>query len=213
MSDLFAADGPLARALAGHERGEGQRTMADAVARAISGDGVLVCEAGTGTGKTLAYLLPAVASGRRVVISTATKALQEQILEKDLPIVARVLGRDPQAALVKGLGNYLCKRRFDELRKSSRTLSEPGLLRSLPLIEAWARETEDGDVAELSALPEGDPLWREVASSSDTRIGTGCMFHEECFVTKMKRRMQEARILVVNHHLLFADLAIRASAG
>jgi len=213
MSDVFALGGALARALPGHESREGQRAMSDAVARAIDGDSVLVCEAGTGTGKTLAYLLPAVASGRRVVISTATKALQEQILEKDLPIVARVLGRDPQAALVKGLGNYLCKRRFDELRKSSRPLAEPGLLRSLPLVEAWARETEDGDVAELSGLPEGDPLWREIASSSETRIGAGCVHHESCFVTRMKRRMQDARILVVNHHLLFADLAIRASAG
>lgn len=213
MSDVFAAGGALARALPGHESREGQRAMSDAVARAIDGDSVLVCEAGTGTGKTLAYLLPAVASGRRVVVSTATKALQEQILEKDLPIVARALGRDPQAALVKGLGNYLCKRRFDELRKSSRPLAEPSLLRSLPLVEAWARETEDGDVAELSGLPEGDPLWREIASSSETRIGAGCVHHESCFVTRMKRRMQDARILVVNHHLLFADLAIRASAG
>jgi ATP-dependent DNA helicase DinG len=213
MSDTFAAGGALARALPGHERREGQRAMSDAVARAIDSDGVLVCEAGTGTGKTLAYLIPAVASGRRVVIATATKALQEQILEKDLPIAARVVGRDPQAALVKGLGNYLCKRRFDELRKSSRPLADPTLLRSLPLVEAWARETESGDVAELSALPEGDPLWREIASSSETRIGQGCVHHEDCFVTKMKRRMQDARILVVNHHLLFADLAIRASAG
>ncbi len=213
MIDVFAAGGALARALPGHERREGQRAMSDAVGRAIESDGVLVCEAGTGTGKTLAYLMPAVASGRRVVVSTATKALQEQILEKDLPIVARALGRDPQAALVKGLGNYLCKRRFDELRKSSRPLAEPALLRSLPLVEAWARETEDGDVAELSSLPEGDPLWREIASSSETRIGAGCIHHETCFVTRMKRRMQDARILVVNHHLLFADLAIRASAG
>lgn len=213
VAALFDPGGPVSRSLDGHEARAGQREMAEAVERAIADAGVLVCEAGTGTGKTLAYLLPAVASGQRVVISTATKALQEQILEHDLPIVARALGRDPRAALVKGLGNYLCRRRFTELRGSARPLAEPALLRSLPLLEAWVKETEDGDVAELSALPEGDPLWREVAASSETRIGAGCEHFEACFVTRMKRRMQDARILVVNHHLLFADLAIRATSG
>lgn len=208
----FDPGGALSRSIAGHEARDGQRAMAHAVERALDGAGVLVCEAGTGTGKTLAYLIPAVASGQRVVVSTATKALQEQILEHDLPIVARALGRDPRAALVKGLGNYLCRRRFQELRTSARPLAEPALLRSLPLLEAWARETEDGDVAELSALADGDPLWREVAASSDTRLGAGCAHFEDCFVTRMKRRMQEARILIVNHHLLFADLAIRATS-
>ena len=109
---LWDPTGPLSRALSGHEVRDGQRQMAEAVSRALEDAQILVCEAGTGTGKTLAYLLPAVLSGQRVVISTATKALQEQILEKDLPIVEKVLGRDPQAALVKGLGNYLCRRRF-----------------------------------------------------------------------------------------------------
>ena len=147
--------------------------MADAVERALHDDRTLLCEAGTGTGKTLAYLVPAILSGRKVIISTATKALEEQIFTKDLPLVHEHLGLEIEAALGKGLGNYLCLRRYNELRGSAAATGDPTIRRSLPLLEAWVRETETGDVAELPTLPEGDPLWREVNSSSETRIGQG----------------------------------------
>jgi ATP-dependent DNA helicase DinG len=187
--------------------------MADAVERSLSEDRVLLCEAGTGTGKTLAYLVPALLSGRKVVISTATKALEEQIFVKDLPLVAEYMGLVPEAALVKGLGNYLCLRRLDELRKSPEAYADGGVMRSLPVIEAWARDTETGDLAELVGLAENDPIRREVCSSSETRIGSSCTFFERCFVTRMKRDAEQARVMVVNHHLFFADLALKLGRG
>jgi ATP-dependent DNA helicase DinG len=210
---LLGPGGPLAQAFPGYEEREGQLAMADAVERALRESRTLICEAGTGTGKTLAYLVPAIQSGLKVVVSTATKALQEQILVKDLPLVAEHLGLDPRAALGKGLGNYLCLRRFDELRHSAGAHPDPAIRRSLPLLERWARDTETGDRAELVTLAEGDPIWREVCSSSETRIGQDCEHFDRCFVTRMKRELEEARLLVVNHHLFFADLAVKAAAA
>lgn len=194
--------------MGGYEHREGQLVMADAVERALAEGRTLLCEAGTGTGKTLAYLVPAILSGLRVVVSTATKALQEQIIEKDLPLIQRTLGLAPEAALVKGLGNYVCRRRLGEARSAA---DLP--LRSLPLVERWAETSATGDVAELASLAEGDPVLREITSSSETRIGAGCGYYDECFVTHMKRRAEAARLLVVNHHLFFADLAVKASMG
>ncbi len=214
--------------MAGYEDRPGQLAMARAVEHALGHGRILLCEAGTGTGKTLAYLIPALLSGLKVVISTATKTLQDQIMTKDLPLAAEHLGFGagtdepssrgnkngshgmPQVALVKGLGNYLCKRRFGELRTTVSSLGSGLSTRSLPLIEAWAQETESGDMAELSMLAEGDPLWREVSSSSETRIGKSCVYHDECFVTKMRKEADDARLLIVNHHLFFADLALKA---
>jgi ATP-dependent DNA helicase DinG len=209
---LLGPGGPLERAFPGYEDREGQLAMADAVERSLSEDRTLLCEAGTGTGKTLAYLVPAILSGRKVIISTATKALEEQIFTKDLPLVHEHLGLEIEAALGKGLGNYLCLRRYNELRGSAAATGDPTIRRSLPLLEAWVRETETGDVAELPTLPEGDPLWREVCSSSETRIGQGCEYHAECFVTRMRRDMEQARVVVVNHALFFADLAVKIAA-
>ncbi|AKT41392.1 ATP-dependent DNA helicase [Chondromyces crocatus] len=209
---LLGPGGPLASALERYEEREGQLAMASAVERALAGDRVLLCEAGTGTGKTLAYLVPAILSGRKVVVSTATKALEDQIYTKDLPLIAQNLGLNPQAALVKGLGNYLCLRRYNELRNSPEA-GRSEVRRALPLIEAWAKETETGDVAELVSLAEGDPIWREVSSSSDTRLGSSCEYNEACFVTSMRREAEEARLLIVNHHLFFADLAVKMAAA
>ncbi|MBK8253412.1 MAG: ATP-dependent DNA helicase [Polyangiaceae bacterium] len=210
-ADLLGPNGPFARAMDAYEDRPGQVQMAQAVEDALANGRVLLCEAGTGTGKTLAYLIPALLSGLKVVVSTATKTLQDQIFTKDLPLVAEHLGFEPEVALVKGLGNYLCKRRFNELRGSG--LAAGSMFRSLPLVEAWAAETETGDMAELASLPEGDPLWREICSSSETRIGSNCAYHGECFVTKMRKEAEEARLLIVNHHLFFADLALRAASG
>jgi ATP-dependent DNA helicase DinG len=210
--DLLGPAGPFARTMTGYEDRPGQLAMAQAVERALDGGRILLCEAGTGTGKTLAYLVPALLSGLKVVVSTATKTLQDQIVSKDLPLVAQHLGFEPEVALVKGLGNYLCKRRFEELRTSA-SATGSATLRSLPMVEAWAAETESGDFAELAMMAEGDPLWREISSSSETRIGSNCAYYDDCFVTKMRKDAESAQLLVVNHHLFFADLALRASAG
>jgi ATP-dependent DNA helicase DinG len=174
--------------------------MAEAVEDALAEGRPLFVEAGTGTGKTLAYLVPAILSGRKVVVSTATRALEEQIVQKDLPLVREALapfGVQVHAALMKGLSNYLCKRRFQELRTVD------------PRIEAWASETQTGDRAELADLPEDADAWRDVQSSTETRIGARCPHFEECFVTRMRREAEAAQLVVVNHHLFFADLALR----
>jgi ATP-dependent DNA helicase DinG len=206
--DLLGPAGPLARSLAHYEDRPGQLAMADAVERALAHDRVLACEAGTGTGKTLAYLVPAVLSGKKVVISTATRALQEQIFEKDIPLLRRSLGLEVSAALMKGLQNYLCLRRFDEFRRSPEA-ADLRMARALSVIERWAASTKSGDVADIDGLSEDEPIWREVSSSSDTRIGQECEHYRECFVTRMKRQAEAARLVVVNHHLFFADLALR----
>jgi ATP-dependent DNA helicase DinG len=206
--DVLGPGSPLASALPGWEHREGQLAMAQAVEVALEEERHLLVEAGTGTGKTLAYLVPAVLSGRKVVISTATRALQEQIFVKDLPLVAQALaayGVPVKAALMKGLSNYACLRRFEEARQSVAHAGD----REFARIEAWLRETESGDRAELSDLPEDARAWLSVASSSETRIGAGCEHYGRCFVTRMRREAEEAQIVVVNHHLFLADLALR----
>jgi len=189
--------------------------MAEAVELALEREAHLFVEAGTGTGKTLAYLVPAVLSGRKVIVSTATRALQEQIFVKDLPLVASVLaahGVPVRAALMKGLANYVCLRRFDEARANpARDLAQHAHDRELARIAAWLESTATGDRSELSDLPEDAAAWREVASSSETRIGAGCEHFERCFVTRMRREAEAAQIVVVNHHLYLADLALRSS--
>ncbi len=206
--DVLGPGSPLAKALPGWEHREGQLAMAQAVEVALEEERHLLVEAGTGTGKTLAYLVPAVLSGRKVVVSTATRALQEQIFVKDIPLVAQALaayGVPVKAALMKGLSNYACLRRFEEARSSGAHAVDREFLR----IEAWMRQTESGDRAELSDLPEDARAWLSVASSSETRIGVGCEHHGRCFVTRMRKEAEDAQIVVVNHHLFLADLALR----
>jgi ATP-dependent DNA helicase DinG len=206
--DVLGPGSPLAMALPGWEHREGQLAMAQAVEVALEEERHLLVEAGTGTGKTLAYLVPAVLSGRKVVVSTATRALQEQIFVKDIPLVAQALaayGVPVKAALMKGLSNYACLRRFEEARASGAHAGDREFLR----IESWLRQTESGDRAELSDLPEDARAWLSVASSSETRIGVGCEHHGRCFVTRMRKEAEDAQIVVVNHHLFLADLALR----
>ncbi len=204
MRDVLARGSPLEGILSGYQHRAGQLAMAEAVEDALSGEHALLVEAGTGTGKTLAYLVPAILSGRKVVISTATRALQEQIYFKDLPLVAELLatfGIRFRAALMKGLSNYLCRRRLKEALVSGDSLAWR--------FKQWATETEVGDRAELADLAEDDPSWAAVQSSTETRIGTDCVHFEACFVTRMKRDAEEADIIVVNHHLFCADLVLR----
>jgi len=208
--DVLGPGSPLSRALSGWELREGQLAMAEAVERALEEERHLFVEAGTGTGKTLAYLVPAILSGRKVIVSTATRALQEQIFVSDLPLVAEALGAHGvrfRASLMKGLNNYVCLRRFEEARASGSTqrAGDPDFSR----IVAWLDRTETGDRAELADLADDASAWREVASSSETRIGAGCDHFERCFVTRMRREAEGAQVIVVNHHLFLADLALR----
>ncbi len=185
--------------------------MAEAVEGALGRENHLFVEAGTGTGKTLAYLVPAVLSGRKVVISTATRALQEQIFFKDIPLVADALaahGVHFRAALMKGLSNYVCLRRFHETRSSGSRALDGTFAR----IAEWVGRTETGERSELDDLPENADGWRDVSSSSDTRIGSGCQYFEQCFVSRMRREAEDAQIVIVNHHLFLADLALREAA-
>jgi ATP-dependent DNA helicase DinG len=209
--ELLGPDGPLARAIEGYEHREAQLAMADAVEQALDHDGVLFVEAGTGTGKTLAYLVPAILSGRKVVVSTGTKTLQDQIMEHDLPLLERHLGLPVRAACMKGLGNYLCLRRFDEFLGSAEADRAPHD-RLVPILRRFRDTTRTGDRAEL-AVAEDLPIWAHVASSSETRIGPRCAHYEACFVTRMRRAADDAQIVVVNHHLFFADLATRGPHG
>jgi ATP-dependent DNA helicase DinG len=196
--------------MSSYEARPAQLAMAEAVERALADDRVLLAEAGTGTGKTLAYLVPAILSGRKIVVSTATRALQEQIFYKDLPLIERTLGLRANAALMKGLGNYLCKRRYGELRVGADSAS-PAVARALSLVERWLGDAEAGDVSEIADLHEDDPIVARFNSSSDTRLGQSCQYYSECFVTRMKRSAEAASIVVVNHHLFFADLALRGA--
>jgi ATP-dependent DNA helicase DinG len=186
--------------------------MALAIEDALEHEGTLLVEAGTGTGKTLAYLLPAIESGKKVVVSTGTKTLQDQIMRHDLPLLEAQLGRSIDAACMKGLSNYLCLRRYEEFRRSPAAVSG-GLARHLPLLERWREETQTGDHEDLAAHIESAELWAEVQSGSDTRVGPKCRHYEPCFVTRMRRRAESAQLIVVNHHLYFADLALRSPSG
>ncbi len=194
--------------LPGYEERPAQRRLSEAVADVLEHGGLLLAEAGTGTGKTLAYLLPAVLSERRVVISTGTKNLQEQLVQKDLPILAKALGRELRVAVMKGRANYLCLLRFASFGKagSFRRLEELPVYRS---VEAWSATTDTGDRSEVADMPDTVEFWREVSAASENCIGQACSLFDACFVTKMRQRALEADVVVVNHHLLCADLAVK----
>jgi ATP-dependent DNA helicase DinG len=210
----FAPGGPLALALPGFEARNGQLEMADAVSAVFADGGVLLAEAGTGTGKTLAYLVPAILSRQRVLVSTGTKNLQDQIFFKDLPVLRESLGVPFTATYMKGRGNYLCLHRFDAYKEGG-TAQSLGFTRDesiyVRLIDAWRQETQTGDRAELEDLPEDLPFWKDIAASSENCIGAECPQYQECFVTRMRQRAAASDLVIVNHHLLCADAAVRQS--
>lgn len=186
--------------------------MADLVERTLADESVALVEAGTGTGKTLAYLVPAVLSGKRVVISTGTKTLQDQIMRHDIPLLERVMPVPFRAAMMKGLNNYLCLRRYHEFLASSEA-SSSSFVRDTDLLRSWRDSTLSGERSDLGELAEESPIWSHVHSGSETRIGARCTHFDDCFVTKMRSAAESAQILVVNHHLYFADLAMREANG
>jgi ATP-dependent DNA helicase DinG len=216
---IFSEAGALAGVLEGYEPRGGQQQMAEAVASAIEEGGMLLAEAGTGTGKTLAYLAPAILSGRRVLVSTGTKNLQEQIFFKDLPLLQDALGVPFTATLMKGRSNYLCLHRWELYRdgvdgntSAGGRLIDAGDRVFVPIIQAWAGRTETGDRAELRDLPEDIPIWKDIAAEAESCLGTECPHYENCFVTRMRRRATESDVVIVNHHLLCADASVRQSA-
>ena len=209
VAAVFAPDGALARVIPDFEARPGQVEMAAAVARVFADGGVLLAEAGTGTGKTLAYLIPAILSRERVLVSTGTKNLQEQIYFKDIPALRDALGIPFTATCMKGRANYLCLHKLDQLQDGAGPASHDVFL---PIIRDWAARTESGDRAEIEDLPEDLPVWNDVAATAETCLGTECSRYDDCFVTKMRRRAAESDVVIVNHHLLCADAAVRQSS-
>lgn len=206
---MFSAVGPLARALQDFEPRDGQLEMATRVARRFEEGGVLLAEAGTGTGKTLAYLVPAILSRQRVLISTGTKNLQEQIFFKDIPALREALDTPFTATYMKGRANYLCLHRLGQIEEGAGGAAHNVFL---PIIRQWAERTETGDRAELDDLPEDLPFWSEVSASAETCLGGECPRFDDCFVTRMRQRAAASEVVIVNHHLLCADAAVRQNA-
>ncbi len=203
----FADAGVLAQAVEQFEPRAGQRAMALAVAQTFGDGGVLLAEAGTGTGKTLAYLVPAILSRQRVLISTGTKNLQEQIYFKDLPVLREALGVPFKAAYMKGRANYLCLHRLDQLRASPAVPHD-----FVSMVDEWRSVTDTGDRAELRDLPEDSSLWHDVSATADTCLGNDCPQYQECYVTQMRQKAAESDLVIVNHHLLCADASVRQSS-
>ncbi|MDH4125154.1 MAG: ATP-dependent DNA helicase [Gammaproteobacteria bacterium] len=204
LADFFSIDSPLQQLLPGFQLRAGQAWMAEAVADTIASGSKLVVEAGTGTGKTFAYLLPALQSGKKTIISTGTKALQDQLYHRDLPLVGKAIGRPVSTALLKGRANYLCLHRLDQLAEVGSTLRD-----DLREIREWRYRTRSGDRAELSEVAEDSGVWPLVTSTVDNCLGQKCPEYANCHVVKARRAAQEADLVIVNHHLLLADLAMK----
>jgi ATP-dependent DNA helicase DinG len=211
LHEFFSPGGILARSPLPFEFRPGQLEMAKAVERALAERRHLIVEAGTGTGKTLAYLLPALRTGQRVIVSTGTKALQDQLFFRDVPFLETLLG-ELRVCYMKGRANYLCRRKLFALRDQP-ILSGLDEIDEYRQIAEWEQITETGDRAELSALPESSALWHKLDARSDACLGSTCPDYRRCFITEMRRRALESDLIIVNHHLFFADTAVRLAAG
>src|SRR5438552_6439366 len=209
MRDFFGPGGFLEERLKDYEYRPSQVRMAEAVQRALEEQNHLIIEAGTGTGKTLAYLLPALLHGRRIVVSTGTKTLQDQIFYKDVPLLETIVGRQIRAAYLKGRNNYLCRLKLETLR--SEGLFAPKELGAFQKILDWSQTTETGDRGELGATGDDSELWSKLDARRERCLGSKCRDFDRCFLTLTRQKAMEADIVVVNHHLFFADLAIRKS--
>jgi ATP-dependent DNA helicase DinG len=209
LRDIFGAGGPLERALPGFRPRKEQARMAVEVAGALASRATLIVEAGTGTGKTFAYLVPALLSGARVLISTGTRALQDQLFTKDLPLVARALGRPARVSVLKGRANYLCHRRLSQAQTQLELGATTRSHRMLERVRHWATTTRSGDLAEMRGLSDSHPIWPTVTSTRDNCFGTRCEDFGRCHVVAARRAAFEADIVIVNHHLLLADLVLK----
>ncbi len=208
METIFGPDGLIAKHHPDYEYRPGQVAMANAVADALSGNNHLLVEAGTGTGKTLAYLVPAIATGKRVIISTGTKNLQEQLFYKDIPFLQSIIPKPFKATYLKGRSNYLCLQKLQRAEMSP-VLEGLDEVDYFDEVRRWAYESGTGDRAELATLPDNIGFWRHIDARSESCIGSKCPNFEPCFITKARQASLEADIVIVNHHLFFADLALR----
>ena len=217
LYQFFSPGGVLSKMHPAYEFRGGQLQMAQAVEQALEEKRHLIVEAGTGTGKTLAYLLPVIRSGKRVIISTGTKNLQEQLFYKDVPFLEQALGEAGSTPVrlsvcyMKGRNNYLCRKKLYDLTERP-VLSGLEEIEQYGAIAAWEKNTSSGDRAELAELPEASPLWHKLDARADTCTGQQCSQFERCFITEMRRRAMASDIIIVNHHLFFADLAIKMQA-
>ncbi|MEI8209038.1 MAG: ATP-dependent DNA helicase, partial [Methylococcales bacterium] len=205
---FFSNKGALSTVITGYQAREAQIEMAEAIATAIDKKQHLIAEAGTGTGKTIAYLVPAILSGKRTIISTGTKNLQDQLFNKDLPTIRKAMKKPFLAALLKGRSNYLCTYRLQNALTSTIGFTKEDAA-ALAKINAWAKQTQSGDIAEMSGVNEGDPIWYQATSTPDNCLGQDCPDYAECYLVKARKKAQEADVIVVNHHLLCADWSIR----
>ncbi|EKO3571739.1 ATP-dependent DNA helicase [Vibrio metschnikovii] len=210
IAKTFSQHGALGKAIPGFQGRQAQVDMALAVAKAIENQSQLVVEAGTGTGKTFAYLVPALLSGKKVIISTGSKNLQEQLFHRDLPLMVEALGFYGQVALLKGRANYLCLDRLSrQMVESHHAQSDPTLLTQLVKVRSWSSSTKSGDLGECDELAEDSMIIPTITSTNDNCLGKECLSYQDCFVSKARRKAMEADIVVVNHHLFLADLAIK----
>ncbi|QDZ28189.1 ATP-dependent DNA helicase [Noviherbaspirillum sp. UKPF54] len=208
IEQLFDASGLLSQAVAGFRPRQSQTEMAKAIAQAVAQRQTLIAEAGTGTGKTFAYLVPALLWGGKVILSTGTKNLQDQLYLRDIPTVRKALGAPVSVALLKGRANYVCHFHLERTLQNGRLTSreDVGYLRE---ISRFIKTTTSGDKAELSKVPESAPVWNLVTSTRDTCLGAECQYYQDCFVMKARKEAQQADVVVVNHHLFFADVALK----
>lgn len=209
LPHLFSATGPLARAFDGYCERREQIEMAQAVQAAIREASTVVLEAGTGVGKTAAYLVPALVEGGKVIVSTGTKALQDQLFHRDLPAVRDALGLPVKVALLKGRSNYLCWHHLDRSNQDATLLGSKQEVRDLSAINRFAPLSSTGDKAECTSVPEHAPIWSRVTSTRENCLGSDCPRYADCFVARARREAQDADVVVVNHHLFFADLMLR----
>jgi len=209
IADVFGPKGALAGVIPGYSPRAAQIEMATKIAEAMAAGQHLIAEAGTGTGKTFAYLIPAVLTRKKVIVSTGTKNLQDQLYHKDLPVIRKALSRIPfKASLLKGRANYLCTYRLELALNSAFGYAREEAA-ALAQIKAWSRRTQTGDVSEVADVQEGDPVWYHATSTTDNCLGQNCPDYADCFLTKARKQAQESDVVVVNHHLLCADWSIR----
>ena len=208
VEKIFGDTGLLSLSIPGYRSRQAQIEMAKAIAQAISGQKTLLAEAGTGTGKTFAYLIPALLWGGKVIVSTGTKNLQDQLYLRDIPTIKKVLKAPVSVALLKGRANYLCHFHLERTLQNGRMTSreDVGYLRD---ISRFVKTTNSGDKAELARVPETASVWSLVTSTKDNCMGSECQYYQDCFVMKARKEAQQADVVVVNHHLFFADLALK----
>ncbi len=206
LGEFFGTGGPLSTCLERFAPRPEQQAMAEAVLAAVREGETLVLEAGTGTGKTLAYLVPLLLAGRRAIISTATRTLQDQLFHRDLPVLSRALGRPVRIRLLKGRRNYLCRQRLEQAQLAGLA---PAISAELSRVSAWAATTRSGDIAELAELPEESAIWARVTAGADACLGGVCPHYADCHVMRARQAARDADIIVANHHLLLADMTMK----